>query len=78
YDASLPAQLINPPLQVSKRQEYLRAQIVGQEKGILQVEAMQNQNSGILSAAMHSDGLAVVPVGICGDEARNIQFLPFT
>jgi molybdopterin molybdotransferase len=78
YDVSMPAQLINPPSQVSKRQEYLRARIVGQAKGILQVEAMQNQNSGILSAAMHSDGLAVVPVGICGDQARNIQFLPFT
>ncbi|MDP6969056.1 MAG: molybdopterin molybdotransferase MoeA [Gammaproteobacteria bacterium] len=77
-DYSLPVQLINPPAKPSMRQEYLRARIIGQHNGLLQVEAMSNQSSGVLSTAMHSDGLAVVAVNTCGAEARITQFLPFT
>ncbi len=73
----LPAQLVNPPDRPSVRQEYLRARIVGSAQGMLQVKAMTNQNSGVLSTAMHGDGLAIVPIGASGDEASQIEFLMF-
>jgi molybdopterin molybdotransferase len=73
----IPVALLNPPSKASIRQEYLRARIVGQANGQLQVEAMNNQNSGVLSTAMHGDGLAVVPVNACGSQARQVDFLPF-
>jgi molybdopterin molybdotransferase len=71
------AQLANPPAKPSVRQEYLRARITGFNDGVMQVEAMTNQNSGVLSTAMHGDGLAIVPIGACGAEAEQLEFLPF-
>lgn len=71
------AQLVNPPAKPSVRQEYLRARITGFDDGVMQVEAMTNQNSGVLSTAMHGDGLAIVPVGAYGAEAEHIEFLAF-
>jgi len=74
---ALPVELLNPPSKASIRQEYLRARIVGYANGQLQVEAMTNQNSGVLSTAMHGDGLAIVPVNTCGEKARQVEFMPF-
>ena len=71
------AHLANPPAKPSVRQEYLRARITGYADGVMQVEAMTNQNSGVLSTAMHGDGLAIVPIGACGTEAEQLEFLPF-
>ena len=71
------AHLENPPAKPSVRQEYLRARITGFNGGVMQLEAMTNQNSGVLSTAMHGDGLAIVPVGACGTEAEQLEFLPF-
>lgn len=71
------AHLTNPPAKPSVRQEYLRARITGYADGVMQVEAMTNQNSGVLSTAMHGDGLAIVPIGACGAEAEQLEFLPF-
>lgn len=74
---TITVELTNPPAKASIRQEYLRARIVGQANGVLQVEAMTNQNSGVLSTAMHGDGLAVVPVNVSDEDARQVEFMPF-
>ncbi len=71
------AKLTNPPAKPSVRQEYLRARITGYKDGVMQVEAMTNQNSGVLSTAMHGDGLAIVPIGACGTDAEQLTFMPF-
>jgi len=74
---SLNARLVNPPKRPSIRQEYLRVRLVSNAKSGLVVEAMTNQNSGVLTTAMEGDGLAVVKANTCGDDAQDVEFLPY-
>ena len=74
---SLNARLINPPKRPSIRQEYLRVRLVPSAQSGLIVEAMTNQNSGVLTTAMKGDGLAVVKANTCGDDAQDVEFLPY-
>jgi len=74
---SIKATLINPPKRPSIRQEYLRVRVLGEEQGGLKLEAMTNQNSGVLSTAMKGDGLAVVNANTCGVDAQQVEFLPY-
>ena len=74
---SLSAHLVNPPKKPSIRQEYLRVRLVPSAQAGLTLEAMTNQNSGVLTTAMKGDGLAVVKANTCGDEAQDVEFLPY-
>jgi molybdopterin molybdotransferase len=78
---SIKARLANPPKRPSIRQEYLRVRVVSNHQdglnSSLTVEAMTNQNSGVLSTAMKGDGLAVVKANTCGVEAQEVEFLPY-
>jgi molybdopterin molybdotransferase len=74
---SLSARLVNPPKRSSNRQEYLRVRVLPSADAGLVVEAMTNQNSGVLSTAMKGDGLAVVKVNTCGEDAQQVEFLPY-
>ncbi len=74
---SLNARLVNPPKRPSIRQEYLRVRLVPSAQSGLIVEAMTNQNSGVLTTAMKGDGLAVVKANTCGDDAQDVEFLPY-
>jgi len=74
---SLNARLVNPPKRPSIRQEYLRVRLVSSAESGLVVEAMTNQNSGVLTTAMKGDGLAVVKANTCGDDAQDVEFLPY-
>jgi len=74
---SLNARLVNPPKRPSMRQEYLRVRLVPRTESGLTVEAMTNQNSGVLTTAMKGDGLAVVKANTCGDDAQDVEFLPY-
>ena len=74
---SLSARLVNPPKRPSIRQEYLRVRLVSSAQSGLVVEAMTNQNSGVLTTAMKGDGLAVVKANTCGDDAQDVEFLPY-
>jgi molybdopterin molybdotransferase len=74
---SLNARLLNPPQRPSIRQEYLRVRLVESTQSGIVLEAMTNQNSGVLTTAMKGDGLAVVKVNTCGAEAQEVEFLPY-
>ena len=74
---SLNARLVNPPKRPSIRQDYLRVRLVPSAQSGLIVEAMTNQNSGVLTTAMKGDGLAVVKANTCGDDAQDVEFLPY-
>ena len=74
---SLNARLLNPPQRPSIRQEYLRVRLVENTQSGIVLEAMTNQNSGVLTTAMKGDGLAVVKVNTCGAEAQEVEFLPY-
>jgi len=74
---SLNARLVNPPKRPSIRQEYLRVRLVSSAQSGLVLEAMTNQNSGVLTTAMEGDGLAVVKANTCGDDAQDVEFLPY-
>ena len=74
---SLNARLLNPPKRPSIRQEYLRVRLVENTQLGIVVEAMTNQNSGVLTTAMKGDGLAVVKANTCGAEAQEVEFLPY-
>ena len=74
---SLSAHLVNPPKKPSIRQEYLRVRLVPSAQAGLTLEAMTNQNSGVLTTAMKGDGLAVVKANTCGDQAQDVEFLPY-
>lgn len=74
---SLSARLVNPPKRPSIRQEYLRVRVISNATSGLVLEAMTNQNSGVLSTAMKGDGLAIVKVNTCGEDAQEVEFLPF-
>ena len=74
---SLNARLLNPPQRPSIRQEYLRVRLVENTQSGIVLEAMANQNSGVLTTAMKGDGLAVVKVNTCGAEAQEVEFLPY-
>ena len=74
---SFNARLTNPPKRPSIRQEYLRVRLVENGEHGLTVEAMTNQNSGVLSTAMKGDGLAVVKANTCADAAQEVEFLPY-
>jgi molybdopterin biosynthesis enzyme len=41
------------------------------------LEAMTNQNSGVLTTAMKGDGLAIVKANTCGEAAQQVEFLPY-
>jgi len=75
---SLNARLVNPPKRPSIRQEYLRVRLVPSAQSGLVLEAMTNQNSGVLTTAMEGDGLAVVKANTCGDDAQDVEFLPYS
>jgi len=74
---SIKATLVNPPKRPNIRQEYLRVRVISDEQGGLNLEAMTNQNSGVLSTAMKGDGLAVVKANTCGADAQQVEFLPY-
>ncbi len=74
---ALSARLVNPPQRQSIRQEYLRVRLVPNAQLGTVVEAMTNQNSGVLTTAMKGDGLAVVKAHTCGEEAQQVEFLPY-
>ena len=74
---SLSARLINPPQRPSIRQEYFRVRLVEHSQSGIVLEAMTNQNSGVLTTAMKGDGLAVVKPNTCGEDAQQVEFLPF-
>jgi molybdopterin molybdotransferase len=74
---SLNARLVNPPKRPSIRQEYLRVRLVSNAQSGLVVEAMTNQNSGVLTTAMKGDGLAVIKANTCGEDAQQVEFLPY-
>ena len=74
---NLNARLLNPPQRPSIRQEYLRVRLVENTQSGIVLEAMTNQNSGVLTTAMKGDGLAVVKVNTCGAEAQEVEFLPY-
>jgi molybdopterin biosynthesis enzyme len=38
---------------------------------------MTNQNSGVLTTAMKGDGLAVIKANTCGEDAQQVEFLPY-
>ena len=76
-ELSLNARLLNPPQQPSVRQEYLRVRLVENTQSGIVLEAMTNQNSGVLTTAVKGDGLAVVKVNTCGAEAQEVEFLPY-
>jgi molybdopterin molybdotransferase len=73
----LKATLTNPPKRPSIRQEYLRVRVLSEQHENLELEAMTNQNSGVLSTAMQGDGLAVLKPNTCGAAAREVVFLPY-
>ena len=77
HGLSLNARLLNPPQRPSIRQEYLRVRLVENTQSGIVLEAMTNQNSGVLTTAMKGDGLAVVKVNTCGAEAQEVEFLPY-
>lgn len=77
HGLSLKARLLNPPQKPSVRQEYLRVRIASEVGSGLVLEAMTNQNSGVLTTAMKGDGLALVKANTCGDEAQQVEFLPY-
>lgn len=77
HSYSIKARLMNPPQKPSIRQEYLRVSIVSDEQEGLAVEAMTNQNSGVLTTAMKGSGLAVIKPNTSGEEARWVEFLPY-
>ena len=74
---NLNARLLNPPQRPSIRQEYLRVRLVESTQSGIVLEAMTNQNSGVLTTAMKGDGLAVVKANTCGDQAQDVEFLPY-
>ncbi|MDC9720250.1 MAG: molybdopterin molybdotransferase MoeA [Gammaproteobacteria bacterium] len=74
---SLKARLVNPPNKPSIRQEYQRVRLVDNGQSELLVEAMTNQNSGVLTTAMKGDGLAVIKANTCGSEAQEVEFMPY-
>lgn len=73
----LKAHLLNPPKRPSIRQEYLRVRVVSNAGSKLVIEAMTNQNSGVLSTAMEGHGLAVIKVNTSGEQAQQVEFLPY-
>ena len=74
---SLKAHLLNPPQRPSIRQEYFRVRIASSADSGIVLEAMTNQNSGVLTTAMKGDGLALVKANTCGKEAQEVEFLPY-
>ena len=74
---SLTAHLVNPPKKPSERQEYLRVRVLPHAQAGLVIEAMTNQNSGVLSTAMEGHGLAVIKVNTSGEQAQQVEFLPY-
>jgi len=74
---SLSAHLINPPQKPSIRQEYFRVRLLENNQAGITLEAMTNQNSGVLTTAMKGDGLAIVKANTCGEAAQQVEFLPY-
>ena len=74
---SLSARLINPPQKPSIREEYFRVRLLENNQAGIVLEAMTNQNSGVLTTAMKGDGLAIVKANTCGEAAQQVEFLPY-
>jgi molybdopterin molybdotransferase len=58
------------------REEFLRAAVVQDESGWVATPA-HSQSSGVLSSAVLSDGLLVIPAGSTVAEGDTLEFIPF-
>ncbi|MEZ5528692.1 MAG: molybdopterin molybdotransferase MoeA [Porticoccaceae bacterium] len=62
----------------TKRQEYLRARLVSDERGQLRAELAGSQSSGVLSSVSQGSGFVVHLLGESFDEGDAVPFLPFS
>ena len=54
-----------------------RLRLLENNQADITLEAMTNQNSGVLTTAMKGDGLAIVKANTCGEAAQQVEFLPY-
>tara|TARA_B110000211_G_scaffold102226_1_gene118988 strand:- start:2552 stop:3766 length:1215 start_codon:yes stop_codon:yes gene_type:complete len=64
--------------QSGERQEYVRCQLAQGGDGVVSLQALRNQSSGVATSLSQADGLGVVPPYTAVAIGDNLEFIPFS